>query len=531
MQSNNEITEVWNSLVAVALLGTERRTATLPSLAAPLGSLLAQIGENADSARPEQAFLGAATLLSAYKRAGQQRPAVSMEPPPTPCELEERLYCTPDAAGHLSLMLNGQYADVLPEWLSLLVKRGKLVPPEQIADLLDLGKKQEHLRGDIQLSTGRRGQWLSIQNPQWDYLVPNEADPDTWQATWETGNSGTRRALLGKVRRVEPARARALISSTWKEDKAAERCAFITILSEALSIEDEPILEIALDDRSKDVREKAAELLSQVPGSGLMYRMVEGVLPLVSYKEIRHRKLFGGTTDKSYIDIALPEEYTAQMKRDGIEQKAPHTRLGERAYWLSQILGRIPPALWCERWGVPPGAILAATQNSKEWRDLLMGAWAEAARRHKDVQWVRALLVHSQNDSMVEDIALRLLWVLPAQEREEHAIAILKRNHAALYTAAMPVALLWQLESPWSMELSRLVLRSAAHYIAEVSTLGGWEVRESLQGFARLMPPAILEEATASLFGKASANIYFTVAVDEFLATIRFRRDMLKELD
>lgn len=110
MQSNSQITESWDSLVAVALLGTERRTAALPSLDGPLGSLLAQIS---DSVKAEQAFLRASALLAAYKRVGQQ-PAMSKSPQPSPCEQEEQPYCTPHAAGHLALMLSGQHAEVLP---------------------------------------------------------------------------------------------------------------------------------------------------------------------------------------------------------------------------------------------------------------------------------------------------------------------------------------------------------------------------------------------------------------------------------
>lgn len=526
MQSNSQITEAWDSLVAVALLGTERRTASLPSLGGTLGALLSQLS---DGAKAEQAFLGASALLAAYTRVGRQ-PVMSKSPQPSPCEPEEHPYCTQRAAGHLALMLGGQHDDVLPEWLQALGRRGMLVPPEHVSALLDLGASRSHLRDAIRLVAGKRGRWLARQNPQWEYLAPLEADRDSWEAKWETANFGARRAMLEQVRRVDPARARELITTSWKEDKASERAAFIATLRTGLSPEDEPLLETALDDRSKDVREEAAELLSQLPGSGLVRRAIEAVLPLVSFKELRQRRLLGGVNDKSYIEVALPQDYTPQMKRDAVQQKSPYTRLGERAYWLSQLLGRIPLGYWSERWRQTPGAIIAATANTKEWRDMLMGAWTGATWRHKDAEWARALLAHSQANT-VEGAIQNLLPVLPASEREQFVLGALKRNPAALYTAAMPVSLLWQCESPWSTELSRTVLRSVSHYIVTTSAYGGWEVRQSLQGIARSVSPSILEEATAVLSERASANPFFADAVDEFLATVQFRRDMLKELD
>lgn len=527
MQSSSQITEAWNSLVAVALLGTERRPATLPNMEGALGSLLAQLG---DSTGGERTLLGAAALLTAYKGAGRQRAGVGTSPMPAPSEPEERPYCTPRAEAHLALMLGGQHADILPEWLCALVKCGRLVPPEHITALLDLGISQTHLRDDITRATGKRGQWLARQNPQWAYLAVEEADPAGWQATWETGSFEVRRALLRHMRRSDPGRARELMSLTWKEDKAQERSAFLVELQTGLSMDDEPVLEAALDDRSQDVRGQAAGLLAQLPESGLVQRTIEVVLPLISFKEMRRRRLLGGTDDKSYIEVALPQDYTTQMKRDGVQQKPLNTRTGERAYWLSQMLGRIPPSFWNRQWGVSAEGIIAATENTKEWRDLLMGAWLEATERHKDEGWARAFLAHGPA-GWTEGAAQHLLPALPGGEREAFLIGVLGRNLAALYTAAMPAAVLWRLETPWSMELSRLLLRSASHYIAPADGHGNWQVLNSLQGFARFMPPAILEEATEALLNRAANNTFFTDGVDEFLATLQFRRDMIKELD
>src|SRR5688572_21768558 len=140
MNGHDRLSEAWTSIVAAALLGTERRPLEMPALEGNLGGLLAQVGESAQ----ERALLSAAALLAGYRRAGRQQAVISTAPLLAPCEPERLPYCTPRAAGHLALMLSGQHQDILPEWLSTLAGRGKLVPPEHLAALLDLGVSRLH---------------------------------------------------------------------------------------------------------------------------------------------------------------------------------------------------------------------------------------------------------------------------------------------------------------------------------------------------------------------------------------------------
>ena len=116
---------------------------------------------------------------------------------------------------------------------------------------------------------------------------------------WQLGKSAERLALLISVRRREPARARALIESTWLNDGANDRQRFLEVLRENASMADEPFLESALDDRSKLVRRQAADVLAVVSGSRLRQRMSEAAKAIVSVRAPRSIPGRSLTADRS----------------------------------------------------------------------------------------------------------------------------------------------------------------------------------------------------------------------------------------
>src|SRR5437762_1943286 len=77
---------------------------------------------------------------------------------------------------------------------------------------------------------------------------------------WETSPRAARELLLQQLRSTDPARAREQLAQTWETEGADERAAFLATFRTGLSLDDEPFLESALDDRSKVVRRTAADL-------------------------------------------------------------------------------------------------------------------------------------------------------------------------------------------------------------------------------------------------------------------------------
>src|SRR5262249_25300614 len=145
------------------------------------------------------------------------------------------------AAQRLSMMLDGQYKEALPEWLTAVAAAQQRIPEEQLPALLELGRTQSALRSVIISVLGKRGVWLAQQNPEWNYVASTSDE-----SAWETGNRAAREAFLQKLRTIDPAQARELLATTWHQEAPEDRADFIAVLRTNLTLADELFLENAL---------------------------------------------------------------------------------------------------------------------------------------------------------------------------------------------------------------------------------------------------------------------------------------------
>ena len=264
---------------------------------------------------------------------------------PEPCLADERPACSARSSDHLARMLAGQIREVLPEWLAALAQSGRRVREEDLVSLLEQGRSQRDLRQAIVLVIGKRGRWLAAQNPDWSYATGRE----NTEGDWQTASREWRLDELKRCRVSDPARARELVASTWDQETPPDRAAFLETFAVGLSMDDEPFLESALDDKRAEVRRAAADLLSRLAESRLCQRMIARVGPLVQFSQ--HK-------GKLQIDINLPDQYTKDMARDGVEKKIQG--MGEKNGWLDQMIAIVPPSYWCRVTGKSPAELLEA---------------------------------------------------------------------------------------------------------------------------------------------------------------------------
>jgi len=496
------------ALVKMALLGTERGMGALPALDGPLGAIIGQL----DTHDAERALLSAGVAIALYRRAGRV-PDRTPAPLPEPSALEELPRCSALAGHHLSVMLSDQHDDVLPEWLGALIAAGQRVPEESLVALLDLGRRQPSLQELILPAIGRRGHWLAAQNPAWDYGRGGDDE-----SLWQTGGRAARVAALTRVRRRDPAGARALLAAAWASEPADSRAAFLATLQTGLSLADEPFLEAALDDRSKDVRQTAADLLARLPESQLCARMIARVRPLLRFVAPGLRALAG---KKPKIEVTLPAECDKAMLRDGVE-KRPQAGTGEKAAWLRQMIGMVPPRTWCDAWNTTPAVLIGAVP--KEWKLLLEG-WAEAATRQQDTVWAQAFLFAPRGPQNAVDRE-EMLTILPPDQREAIVRDLLRSDPDALYGNDSILPLLWQCPAPWSVELSRLVLDGVRRRMASSGSGRDWSLHSAMEQFGRYLPTELLAEATTGWPESAPKWADWRGEVTELLALLQFRREM-----
>ncbi len=379
----------WKDCVTAALLGTGRDPAMpgLPTALEPAVAPAKKLGREAE-------FLTRAGALAWWRRAGWKpsvdniAPVVSATGETLPCV---RLACM----AHLRVMLGGHCAEALPEWLGEAARRRRRIPPELLPALLDWTRQRRERMELAMAAGGARVRWLAAQNPEWDFTAA-----DNHPERWETGSREQRAAILCRWRGADPEQARAKLEAVWSDEPAAVRLAFLCMLKNGLSLDDELFLERALDDRGKEVRAMAANLLACLPGSEFVARMTARAVPLFACKK-------GGVLGRAAFDITLPGVADAAAQRDGLDPKpaGAYRAFGEKAALLAQIVAAVPLTHWQQTFGQEPAALLKTLEKNDFARAVTCG-WVQAAIRQSDAAWAQALL---QTPAAMQDVPAELL--------------------------------------------------------------------------------------------------------------------------
>jgi hypothetical protein len=440
-----------------------------------------------------------------------------------------------DAAGRLAL---------LAEWLDAAAAAGRRLPPELVPALLDAGRRHHPLRPLIAPVAGPLAGWLAAQRADWSYAsstAPVESDVDD-DRVWELGGIAHRVAYLGQLRRRDPARARELLEAAWDGEPPEDRAALLTALRIALSTADEPVLEWALDDRRRQVRDVALDLLGRLPGSGYARRMAARAAACVDLRGDRR------------IGIRPPAECDRSMRRDGIAARPP-AGVGERAWWLEEVLARTPLSQWPE-----PSAFLAR-RIADEWAATVRRGLARAAAFQRDGRWAAALvdrftaevLARGQPD---DRLLLEALYdALPPEDLATRATTALRRGLAGA-TAVGVEHVLALCPTPWPPAVAEAVFAALDEHLGHPAAqrdlrraagpAASWRVA-GLCELAALRLPAGLASRAAGLAERlrnARPNDWQALAgadsdklhrlglapLERLAMTLKYRHEMLEEL-
>jgi hypothetical protein len=426
--------------------------------------------------------------------------------------------------------------ELLPQWLALANERGYAPPPEALPALLDAARARTDLRPAALTFAGPRALWLARLNPDWRFALrsvpgggsdlPSPDDTSRVQRLWQEGLFAERVALLTALRARRPAVARELLAGTWATERAEDRLLFLDSLRTGLEPADEPFLEQALSDRSRNVRATAAELLSALPGSALAGRMAARAAVCVAVDP---------TEGEPAIVVEAPHECDAGMERDGVVPKPPAGR-GERSWWLGQLVEAAPLGSWTARLGGRTPEEIVALPVADDWRGELHAAWCRAAVRQRDAAWSRALLgppsAPEAGGPGAVSLAERakLLSTLGAGERADWVAGFI-----ATHGLSEAFQLLGVCAVPWAPALGRAVVdalniaRDAGSYPWSFSGVMGLAERcldpaEASRLDALTAIPDEPEDASPGAVG------YWSEAFQRLTTTLRLRARMREEL-
>ncbi|SOD84326.1 DUF5691 domain-containing protein [Streptomyces sp. Ag109_G2-15] len=522
----------WEDLVTSALLGTDRRppAAAVPGREAPV------------------ALLDAAAVVTLRRRAGLRPASAARRPEPAPEDTRPALPAA--AARRLALLLadrsgggsggrrgsSPDLMELLPQWLAAANAHGYAAPPQALPALLDAARGRTDLRPAALEFAGPRALWLARLNSDWRFALrsapgggaalPDSEDGEAVQRLWQEGLFAERVALLSALRARTPAPARELLTATWATERAEDRLMFLDALRTGLSAEDEPFLEQALGDRSRNVRATAAELLSALPGSALAARMAVRATACVAVDR---------TGDSPTIVVEAPPECDRGMERDGVAARPPAGR-GERSWWLGQLVEAAPLGTWPGRLGGRTPEQIVALPVADGWQGELHAAWCRAAVRQRDAAWSRALLgtpsAPEAGGPGAVSLAERakLLAALEDGERAEWVAGFI-----ATHGLSEAFQLLGVCGIPWAAPLGRAVVdalniaRDAGSYPWSFSGVMGLAERcldpaEAARLDGLLAIPDEREDASPGAGG------YWAEAFQRLVSTLRLRTAMATEL-
>jgi len=444
------------NFMTTALVGTARQERGDSNSGTPVDALVEQL----QTGEFERTLLLQAGTWAVYHQAGEIAERIEETPEPAPAE--NLPVCSPTIARLLHGMLLGEHENLLPTALQYLRDAHVRIPYELLS--LALAVRTTSLQSAVFPVLGERGMWLSQFNAEWAWVknfLPTTDGmlPDDAEAIWQEGTLRQRCEILRRLRAIDPAQGRAWLEGVWKQEKAEARLELLKTLEVGLSGGDEAFLEKALDDRAPSVKAMVPALLARIAGSAFERRMLELADSILS-------------NVKGKLKLTLPTTFNKAWLRDGIVEK-PTSSVGERSWWLIQILASVPLSHWEEQFQLAPAALIEMADADKFGNSIIEG-WSRAAQLFDAQQWIEPLWDwwHRQqrkktlSGTTTLDMRDELMQHMPARRVESKVLPMIQG--AALLENADWFDLLDEVPAPWSSEFGEAYLQTLRQHIASL---------------------------------------------------------------
>lgn len=499
-------------LIAASLLGTARLTALPPAPDAALEAAWQGIAmEN-----PAAGVLQALGLLHALCRAG----ACTIEAPETgeECPPEELPLLPAAAVDSLLRLLQGEFPEILPEWLRLAAGSSRVLPGRALPDLLDAASKRQALRPWVGPLVGQRGLWIARRRPQFSWLLE---EATVAEDAWEVGQPAERLAWLRQTRAANPELAAETITSHWAKEEGGFRESILRLVAAQPMACDEAWLEgMALKDRRQNTRELAAAALSVMEGSAFRQRAIVRLQACV--------KVEGG----GFV-VTPPAAFDPAWAADGLKEKPPQG-MGEKGWWLRQIVAAVPLDALPAAFGLTEAELFTIPRDA-DWKGELELGWIDSARAtpaHALAECCVPFLVKLAPWPLAAGISLgalllQLLAALPPAGRFAILDAVALELHPAM--ALDLLASVAEAPPPGSggaiMAVLDVALATPTPATREQALANPVTLLTRPQ--ARALAICVPQDAIQQRLEALSRLPQLTAAAEEFATTLEFRRSLL----
>ena len=428
----------------------------------------------------------------------------------------------------LQLILRGIHPELLGSWLAQARTANGVLPHACLVPMIELARQKSALRPAVAPLLGARGRWLVAQQPAWVEAFGEDVEGLAPADSWELGSLAQRVQALRALRGSDPQAALAMLDADWAQEPVENRIALLPCLATGISLADEAFLERALDDKRKEVRGAAQDLLVALPGSQLRARCMARLLPLLRFER---------TPAGPVLTVELAKACDKAMKRDGIGSVA-HPGMGEKAGWLFDLMRCVSPQFWCEHWSLAPREVIALLA-AQEFSAALLSGLAQAAGRALSnkaddaaIAWFVTLIGDSAPRAGIDLVGMLLpeLESLPQDEQERivaHWLGESANNpHAFAYAMHWAGQHTGDAAGSVSPHMSRMLLSHLQRTMASMPQ-PDYYLREHFRVLSRVLDAVELHYATAN-WPREDWQYWpqWRSLTDDLMDTLNFRHTM-----
>lgn len=418
---------MWNNIINTALLGTGKKQLSAADLPTDLVAVAEKITGD-KSLDTETQFLHLASVVLSYRQSGVNavnNSGVPLQPAPP----EEKPYCNTTAIYALQDALDMDLLPLVNYWLEACSDKGQIVVPEYIPVILDTAVSQKRIRHLAMDVCGKRGQWLSKMNPEWQFpiVLSNEE-------RWQTGSSEDRIQVLEEIRRSYPGMAREWLQQTWSQENTAAKTEFLKVMRINISEDDLSWLE-SLKEKNQKVKDEIWTLLKSIPSSFIVQ----------SYWQILEKALTYGADKRLHISLQLPLDKI--IADSGIIMMSNQKNSSDESFILYQLTMNVPPSWWEAHFNTDKEGVANIFLDDDIGKSLFK-AMLNSSGRFKDVPWARLLMQKIDDAFFIDGIAL-----LTPDEQKEYMLRFLisSPQHTIPYLGLMT--------GEWGMDVTKEALK------------------------------------------------------------------------
>jgi Family of unknown function (DUF5691) len=426
----------WEDVIHTAMIGTDKKILSVSQLPESLRAVQPILADKYGNDK-ETLYLQQASLLMNYKQCGltllqKEEIGSSMAQP------EEKPYCPAVAAQVLKDVLNAEAPMLIDLWLRHCGEKEQIFPPAFIPVLFSKARQEKHLQKLIIRFSGKRGEWISGLNENWNFFHSENAEE-----TWKTGTPEQRCTVLNETRKMDPALGLSWLQQTWATEDAAGKLGFLNVLKTGLNEGDIPFLESLHTEKSKKVKEEAIHLLKLLPGSSLnkLYQQV-----LSEAVQLKKERSLMGLSSKTFLQFKLPSSVPEAIFQSGIEKLSSQKNTSDEKFIIYQLISFTPPVFWEQHFQLKPMEIIDLFCKTEEGYEHT-GAIGMAASRFPSPEWA-ALLITDENRLFID-----LISQLPPDQKEKY---LLKHFEKAGDTLIQLVA---NTGEEWSVPLAKTIFK------------------------------------------------------------------------